>query len=232
MSSDRREGSEYAYCENLGTNAYTRLSCGPWLFCWNVKARSVNFDFEHLLKRYQQVTGGTLPRDPRWSDEARKVYDGVSGDTLWEWGVEGARRPFVDDDRGAQGRPEDGQSILWDGTPVTARFMFGGRSGGWLILTRFNRQTLDEKNCGYHHTEPRFIKGLHKDTSLYFKDWSYRDLCRLYRYAVMIAADLKRIPAATRIEECASFDFVVNACGHLENKFDIEDSRQEAQNWP
>ena len=230
----RRGGSDYRYYENLGTNAWTQLGSGPWLFCWNVKARKVDFSFNNLLKRYQE-TQGELPGESAWVEKARHVYAGINQDNFWEWGVEGARRPFVDDERSAQGRPgDDGYNMLWDGTPVDARFMFAGRSGGWLVLTRFNRQTLSKSDLVTYviGDEARTIKGLHEDTAYYFNDWSYKDLRKLYKYVVMLDADLQRDTPEDRIEECAAFDFVANLCGHIDQEILTEQQLQVAQNWP
>lgn len=240
---DRRGGHNYEYCRcEDSTHRVTLVSRGPWMFAWNVKIRHVDFSFDGLLQRHL-AQGYTKPEDPRWDEEARLQFEGIDKDVLFETAQSDIVREVIDDDEGARGRVGDeGLSELWCGTSVDPRFMLAGRSAGWLILAEFCHQVLDEKSCRSRCDSKRKRKmalGLHVDIDLYFTDWSFRDLFKLYRYVVQMDADLRRTSPGKRIELAAASLVFDSYLSHItpqlvrdDHAQVICDQAQVACNWP
>lgn len=238
---DRRGGDNYEYCRcEDSTHLVTLVSRGPWMFSWDVKIRHVDFGFDSLLRRYQEQ-GGAKPEDPRWDKEARLQFEGIDKDVLFETAQSDIIREVIDDDVGARGRVgDDALSTLWCGTSVDPRFILGGRSSGWLILAEFCRHVLDEKSCRSRCDRKRkMVFGLHMDVDLYFTDWSFRDLFKLYRYIVQMDADLRDTSPGKRIELAAAslvfdsyLDHVASQLVRDDQAQVICDQTQAACNWP
>lgn len=185
-----------------------------WMFCWDVKVRDTpDLSFDGLVTALERM--GHEP-DAGWDDpvfmaNAREEHETMSADTLYEWGIEGMQRNWTGrHPRGAAPGEEwfacqpddDGYSMLWDGRDVEARFAFLGRSGGWLVLTKFEGLVLDSD-------------AIDEDA---LKEMDYAQLRRLYRFVVQTSADIRGTNIVAGIEEYAAFDFFINVCGGVETK--------------
>jgi len=230
----RRGGDDYEYCRNEdSTHRVTRVSRGPWMFSWNVKIRYLDLSFDNLLRR-QLEQGWTKPEDPRWDEEARRQFEDIDKDVLFETAQSDIVREVIDDDVGARGRVgNEALSTLWCGTSVDPRFILGGRSAGWLILAEFCHHVMDEGSCRSSCGRKRkMVRGLHMDVDLYFADWSFRDLFKLYRYIVQMDADLRRTSPGKRIETAAASLVFDSYLDHIATNIIRNDQQLAACNWP
>lgn len=165
-----------------------------FLFCFNVKCYSADLSFENLLSVAKEQDIEHL-NDVMFMHEARERFEKHENE-LFNWGVEDARRTFTGREADHYSKPDDdGYNTLWDGTAVDVEFAFLGRSGGWLCLTHFEGTPLADEGD---------INSL-----------DYRTLRLLYRYIVMLKADLERSRASRRVEEAAAWAFFANVCGDV-----------------
>ncbi len=168
-----------------------------WLVCQSVKTHNCDLSFDHLLDVAAERGDITVHKgDPVWEVAARATYDDSGESQLWDWAIEDARRTF----NGRKGEhyhipDDDGFNALYDGTPVDVEFAFLGRSGGWLVLTHFDGHELS--GDGEVLTE-----------------MPLPTLRRLYRYLVMLRADLTRpgLTPSDRVEDAAAWLVFVNLC--------------------
>ncbi len=111
---------------------------------------------------------------------------------LWDWGIEDTRR-HVDDDT---------YQCLWDGTELDVEYQFEGRSGGWLLMTKFNGMNLTR--IDRHDFETALLDTL-----------SYESLRNLYQLVVQNDHDFRPEAVIDEIEYQAAFNFFENACGDI-----------------
>ena len=159
-----------------------------WLFCRNVKLHGLDLSFKQLIKRATETAiDECKAEDAVWLKNAEEAFGDVNSDNLYSWAVEDAASAFIGRDCVPD---DDGNNMLWDGTPVDVKFQFMGRSSGWLVLTHFN-------GCE-----------LNRETD--WAEWSYKDLRTLYRYLVQLAADTTREKIVAEVEYKAAFNLFVN----------------------
>ena len=188
---DRRGGFGYE-AQPYGRHGFQR---GSWLFCFNVKLRTcLDWSYAGLLR--VAVASGAVSAgeetDKHWREETEKRFNETSIEALSDVGIENSRQVFTG---GTDGTPDDdGFSMLWDGTPVDARFAFLGRSGGWLVLTGF---------------EGTVLAG---DGQEVLADLSDVNLTKLYRFLVMLQHDLGGNAPDRRVQDAAAFHFFNNVC--------------------
>lgn len=184
-----------------------------WLLCFNVKLYRLDLSFDHLLDvaaKRGDIT--THKGDPVWEAAARAIYKENEAH-LYEWAVDDARGAFYGPMR------DDTFRSLYDGTPVDTEFGFYGRSGGWLVLESFE---------GYK---------LSGDAAEVFGDMNFATLRLLYRFAVMLCADLTRpgLTPSARVEDAAAWALFVNLCGGDEDELPttakVEHEAAERHHW-
>ncbi len=194
-----------------------------WIFAFNVKAHRLDLSFDNLLAaatapRYSHdsaMADSIRDTDPVWLAAARELYT-EHADSLFEWGREDACNTFAGRKGQHYGKPDDdGFNMIWDGTPVDVEFAFFGRSGGWLTLTHFDGHALTSEG-----------RELGAEA---LAELPFATLRKLYRFVVMLTADLARHDSAARIEEAAAWAFFVNIC-EPEN-LDNSDERAEKAHW-
>jgi hypothetical protein len=182
-----------------------------WLFCFNVKLHNLNLDFDTLLKRLGEMGyGDGWTNDPGRCERARAEFDELDSDTLYEWGVEAARRTFTG---GRDGTPDDdAYNMTWNGTDAPCRFSFEGRSGGWLVLTHFREMKLDADNVE-------------------FSEWKYSDLRDLAEMVQFIVNATRDNEPEKRVEEGAAYDFFINVCADVPTTATLEKEAREKEAW-
>jgi len=167
-----------------------------FLFAWNVKVHCPDFDFDHLLN----LNGGDWKKDdPIWIEGCRERF-GENEDDLFEWAIEDCQRSVLDDDT---------YKCLWCEDVYSAVWSFQGRSAGWLCLREIFG--IDLTGSG----EGREL----------FEDIEYRNLKRLYRFAVQCSHDFRRESVKSMVEYAAAFAFFVNVCS------DVETSEDRQTRW-
>jgi len=182
-----RGGRDYEFRDSeLGQH-----STGTWLFCWNVKLYGVDLSFDNLVRAFKRSGHGDLSEG--FLKEAMAVYEGISHETLIEWGANDAARSFCG---GRDYAPDDdAYSMLWDGSPVRTRFAFMGRSAGWLVMTSFE-EILLTTDTDLHAESYRTIRGLSE--MVWFVDRCVRG------------------KACETVENNAAFSLFVNCCSDIE----------------
>jgi hypothetical protein len=168
-------------------------TCSPLV--WNVKVYSVNFDFDHLVEIYRK--SGEYGPEERWLDypeflkPAQAEYENVK-DNLWEWVVEDARRQVMD---------EDMNKGLWNGTSLNVRYEFGGRSGGWLLMTEFEGYNLTK-------VDREDFKADLMDQNVF----RFEDIRNLYQLVVQNDHDFRTETVRNELEYLAAFNLFENIC--------------------
>ena len=149
-----------------------------WPFCFNVKLHGLDLSFEHLSQLY--IDSGCIPKakatDSDWLEQCREIWDRCSRitrqharpfeDQLYEHGVNAVHAPFT----------------CWakEAWP-NCEFAFLGRSGGWLVLTRYESVPLND---------------LHYDKDYWLKDQAD------YLWLRRLARTLQRLKDAVRSPNC------------------------------
>jgi hypothetical protein len=101
------------------------------------------------------------------------------------------------------GEPDDDAwNMLWDGTHVDARLGFGGRSGGWLVLTWFQGHLMDA-DCD-------------------LSEWDYKTLRQLSEYVTWAKHCIKK--PEDEVEYLAASTFFCNICHKIQT---TEERNQE-----
>lgn len=181
----------------LDHQSYQRTYYTSSPLAWNVKCYDVDFSAEHLIEVFR--TSGeydTRPDGDRWLDypEWRKpalaLYE-EHKDNLWEWAVEDARRNTQDDTNRS----------LWKGDLLDVVYEFSGRSGGWLIITRFEGTKLEDMD-GDEFRE--YLDGL-----------DYKTLRNLYELVVQNDHDFRRQAVKSALEFWAAWAWIVNLCAEV-----------------
>ena len=172
---------------------------GNWLFCFNVKLYNLDLSFGNLLEVHKK-SGYCENPDATWVEGCRSEYAAVE-QYLWHWGVEDAGSQFT---TGRAGYPDDdAYNMLWDGRACVTRFSFCGRSGGWLVMSRFNGLTLT--------------------TELELEELDYRelrDLAEMVHFVSRAVEDRHQC-----VETAAAFAFFENTCR------DVKDRKQLEETW-
>ncbi len=191
-----------------------------WLFCFDVKLHGLDLDFDHLVEVYVASEGGKdhpLVTDAQYLADCRAKYEEEysGGDTssLEEVAIEDARRNIHEewyDKKTGKHRFEtcDSYSCLWntDGG-IKADFRFYGRSGGYLVLTKFQGFTLDRDfKFGTTEDDEAFGDGGSKE-------FDYTLLRQLYEYVTILAHDFK--DPEKEVEHHAAFQFFENVCSDI-----------------
>ena len=178
-----REGMIAHLVANCGYHGYHQEG-SP--LAWCVKVHSVNFDFrnlwpmilEHAPNDAQEFKGGLETVWDEW------IEDQGNASRIWEASLDDAQRNVTDCDC---------YKDLWDGTKVDAELSFTGRSGGYLILTSF----LSKYSFRNWMDDDDFADEL--------REWSYEDLCKLYKYCLMMDHDLTPEKASREVEYQGAF---------------------------
>lgn len=157
---------------------------GHWHpLCFNVKIHTIDLSFDHLLKLWRENEGNPLyTHNEDWLKAAKEQYD-ESEESLFDWGIEDARRGFTD---------SDSYNHLWDGTKIDVEYSFEGRSGGWLSITKFDGYKISQRE------------------KFDFTEMEYPTLRKLYQLVIMLKHDLKN--PEKEVEWQAAFNFFANAC--------------------
>jgi hypothetical protein len=170
-----------------------RGTCSP--IAWNVKDHGSDLEFDNLVEVYKK--GHNYGQDEVWLDSpeylkaAREKYDEVK-DKLWEWAIERARESVMED---------DAYKCLWDGTELQVTYEFGGRSGGWLLMTKFEGEDLS--SIPQEHVA-HDLGGM-----------PYKTLVKLYKLVVQNDHDFRSEAVTSIIEENAAFDLFENVCADV-----------------
>ena len=182
-----------------------------WLCCFNVKAHDVDLSFENLLKVAKERIGvdDLFDDDPVWMSNAKAEFQKVEH-LLWDFGVDTAQDVFVggpcDDSEPwyAQRRPGDDEFVFdRRGNPLNTRFIFAGRSGGWLVLTQLYDRTLENR----HHTYQPFA------------GWNVAELRRLLSFAKTLYKLTSRPGRA--VEDGAAYWLFADVCSGVETTEDL-----------
>jgi hypothetical protein len=180
-------------------------------FCFDVKAHSVDLDFDTLLDAHRQSEGDAIhTHNSDWLLAVRELYD-EHEENLFEWGLEGARRHFVSDQKRDDGKPDgDAFRMLWDGTMLDVRYDFVGRSGGWLSLSEFEGHDFTRRGVDWE----AYMRGKPDADPDDISDepMPYADLRKLYQLIVMLKHDTCEEAIVSEVAHNAAFDFFVNIC--------------------
>ncbi len=172
--------------------------CGYCPLSWDVKARSLDLSLNGLISVFKDKIGLVNWRhgedyfdasDSNFMNFLQEKYDEVESE-LWEWGVEGAQREVTDGDVSC---------IIWGSqTAERVKFGFFGRTGGHLVVTRYD---------GYDITG-----GDGDDFREMLGDIDYKDLVKLYKLTVQWDKDFSGLAPGDAIERSAAWDFFVTVC--------------------
>ena len=178
--------------QSRGGMDYDRRS---WRFCFNVKLNRVDLEFDHLLKlELERDPIQDRLRDEHFLLEARAL---LNAERLCEAAIEQLCWHYSD--------VMTKHVCLPDGTQVFPEFQFMGRSGGWLVLTRFNGYALTAEEE--------------------FEAWSTMEIRNLYRYVVQVEEDLNCEPKERQVEREAAYLFFQHICE------DIMTKQQQEEAW-
>lgn len=120
-----------------GSTTTRQFHSGPWLFCFNVKVPTgIDDTLPNLVRVYRQSAEHFNP-SPGWLTAAQAVLDDQR-EQIWEITLEQTRVRFIN------GLQSYVSPIYNEVIPKI--LSYGGRSGGWLILSSFNGHPLTESN--------------------------------------------------------------------------------------
>lgn len=152
---------------------------------WNVKARTPNLDFEHLLETYRNsghyASDEKYLDDPEWRREARELHD---AEQLCNIAIEEAQAYIAGE-------------IWWElpsGRQVEANFEFTGRSNDWIVLTYF-----EGVDC-------------HRPS---WREWGFPTLRKLANLVEHLDGEFTQSKAEAEIERRAAYFFVDEICAGL-----------------
>lgn len=158
-----------------------------YAFAWDVKTHGARYDGDSLRSHIEDLDPAL---DIEWAAKCDSDYD-----LFWEWAAEAARHV------------QDGAWTSYPGTDQGAwEFSFEGRSGGWLVLDKFEGiavagvysdpvEAADSKRHGYD------IQGAEN-----LDAWPWDRLQRFYRGIVCADSDFTPTKAAKELEYQAAFD--------------------------
>ena len=168
----------------------------PYHLCFNVKCYTVDLELPDMLKRLRDEEGDPqYTHNPEWLRPVKEKFDEVE-QYLYDWGVEDARRHFVDDGP----YQSDSFRTLYDGTKVDVEYAFIGRSGGWLAVTKFEGYRFDERGT---------------DVESILDEMDTPTIKKLYQLLLMLKHDVRPEAVKNEIEYQATFNFFANACGDI-----------------
>lgn len=178
-----------------------RYHDGTYLFCFNVKLHGIDLSFEHLLELHRSE----LPDDPAYLERCQQHYDELyRSDTfkLFDYALEDVRRCVIEESRNRDGRWQlvvsDSYNRLWAGTRVSVELGFHGRSGGWLVVERFQGIALNSS------------LDLASEDEI-----DYHTLRQLYEYIVMCSHDFSRENCNRATEHAAAWQFFERDCDEI-----------------
>ena len=94
----------------------------PHPLCFNVKCHHVNFDFDHLLKLWNNHESDPIyTHYEEWLKSARQRHAETDENTLWKWAQASASDLFTDSDT---------FRTLWESTAIKVAYSSEGQSGG------------------------------------------------------------------------------------------------------
>ena len=185
---------------------YVAINCGEYwaghhdgCFPLNyyVKADHVDLDFDHLWEKYapehMPAEVKDVVKNPEFAAAyemvARREYDRIEQNTLWEWGQEGAWNSVTDSDTFGS---------LWSGGTYKCKFGLYGRSGGHLCVEEAVGFNLNKKPEDLYNelNDPEYTR--------------IEDLRILYKLARQWEVDFTAKKASAEIEYQAAWQFFVN----------------------
>jgi hypothetical protein len=186
-----------AHWLNSQANWETRsYDYNTWLFCFNVKLYALDLSFDHLLERWNRSgeigADSPLLLDATYVADCRKKYDelyGKDNQRLYDYAVEDASRNVTDDDT---------YNTLWVDSSIKVTKGFKGRSGGWLVIYKFNGIELTRD---LDLTDPDQI--------------DYKTLRQLYEYIVMMSHDFGEGKPEAEVEYQAAWLFFNHDCEEI-----------------
>lgn len=183
---------------------------GNFLFCFNVKLRSLDLSFDALVKTMQgfEVTAAIDSKKFTFETKTNRYFntdflaaarqryvEKFGSEDMGETG--GGGEWYSEVEYQARQSFQDQDYFLFSGKQVEVEFGFMGRSSGWLVLQRFEGIPMDG---------PEAVIGM-----------EYRSLVRLYELVVMLGADYhngRGAKEAVQLEAAQQFFHLV--CSDLE----------------
>lgn len=176
------------------------------LFAFNVKLHNLDFSFDNLWAKFQESGYASEEQmtDKAWLAACRKHFDEEGGERnqrLWEYSVSDACDQVVSTVRVKDKWvvcTADTYSRTWSRDDVDVDLGFHGRSGGWLVIEKF--------------------QGLKLTRSLDLEDpdeIDYRTLRLLYEYVTMLSHDFRDGQPELAVEDAAAFMFFENSCSDI-----------------
>ncbi len=159
---------------------------------WNVKAYGVDLNAEHLIAVYAKHVADYVWLDyPEWRLPAKAKYAEIKGNLL-DWAIEAARDSV---------HSFDCYKSLWNGFSLDVEYGFVGRSGGWLVIWKY---------------EGRDLTRMEKED---FREWleemRYTDLRHLYELVVQNDHDFRPEAVKDEIEFRAATEWIDVACDDI-----------------
>lgn len=166
-------------------------TCSP--LAWNVKLYGIDLSYDNLVKKYKESGyAGPWIDFPEFTTAAKAKYD-EHEKHLWEWGVEDASRGVNEN---------DSNKTLWSGTELDVEYVFAGRSGGWLLMHKFEGKDFTRFSYREEFEE-------------YLSELPFRDLRNLYQLVVQNDHDFAREQVVAEVEYLTAFTFFENVCNDI-----------------
>jgi hypothetical protein len=168
----------------------------PHPFCFNVKVRRLDFDFDHLLKIFQQMEDDPIyTHEPDWLEAAKQRYEDTNINDFCDSVMDDARQRFLDQDH-----------VLYDGTSIKATFSFEGRSGGWLSINSFEGHDF---TANYEYGSRVSLESLRE----LLTGLPYPVLRRLYKFVVILKVEVNN--REEELEFQGAYSFFGNVCADI-----------------
>jgi hypothetical protein len=174
------------------------------LLSFNVKVHNVNFEFDNMLKLHSEnetLNQTQIEYARQWFTTRYGENKWVADKTqeaqrnqLWEWAMESAQ---TDVEEG------DAYTTLWDDTPIDAPIEWRGRSGGYVVMPKFEGWDL----VGSEDTLEEFLMQVDYEGQYEFP---YKTLVILYKYMVEMNEFLNSKTAEKNVEYAASYTIFGN----------------------
>lgn len=161
---------------------------------WDVKAHYVNLEFDNLFNIYEQqgIKKKWFNCEEKKKD-AKKKYE-ENEHLLLSCAIEDARSSLSD---------YPTYKTLWNGKELDIVYEFAGRSGGWIVIAKFEGEDFSEINGEY-------FEG-------YLSELPYKSLRNLYKLVVQNNHDFRKEAVNNEIEFHGAFNFFENICYELES---------------
>lgn len=188
-----------------------------YVLSFNVKIHHSNFEFDHLLKLHEENYGKLNPTQLELARQWFLTRYGEQYDTneaqdkernqLWNWAQEDAVRSVEED---------EGLDTLRDGTPIAKTLEWRGRSGGYIVMPKFEGEDLNMSDS--HFEEWAQAKEVGYDgKGGYIVPFPF--LRKLYKYMVEMKYFLNNKAASDAVEYAASFTIFGNMISEELEKF-------------